>query len=74
LLFFPTYWFVLYFLAFLYFCRVSICLTSGSFGGSVWVWLGTPWIPKLGILTRCLRTWAYLSYKETNRPGWGPEH
>jgi hypothetical protein len=44
---FPTYWFVLYILAFLYFCRVNICLTSGSFGGWVWVRLGTPWVPKL---------------------------
>jgi hypothetical protein len=43
---FPTYWFVLYFLAFLYFCRVSICLTIGSLGGWVWVGLGTPWVPK----------------------------
>jgi hypothetical protein len=29
---FPTYWFVLYFLAFLYFCRVSIWLTVGVLG------------------------------------------
>jgi hypothetical protein len=43
---FPTHWFVLYFLAFLYFCRVSICLTIGSLGGWVWVGLGTPWVPK----------------------------
>jgi hypothetical protein len=38
---FQTYWFVLFFLAFPSFCRVSICLTCGSFGGWVWVVLGT---------------------------------
>jgi hypothetical protein len=44
---FPTYWFVLYFLSFLYFCQVSICLISASFGGWLWVGLGKPWVPKL---------------------------
>jgi hypothetical protein len=64
---FPTYWFVLYFLAFLYFCRASTCLTSGSFGVWVWVGLGTPGPQTLRILTRRPRSWAYLNCKEAKR-------